>query len=88
MLSSNSCGEVYEIAGKLISIRLPQNNKSTITRCGALLKIQWICIKILNSFLLDLLNTRTQHAGHGKHNLNNSFYQDLIKWITKQLGIK
>ena len=71
MLSSNSCGEVYEIAGKLISIiiRLPQNNKSTITRCGALLKIQWICIKILNSFLLDLLNTRTQHAGHGKTQL-------------------
>ena len=32
MLSSNSCGEVYEIAGKLISIiiRLPQNNKSTV----------------------------------------------------------
>ena len=72
MLSSNSCGEVYEIAGKLISIRLPQNNKSTITRSGALLKIQWICIKILNSFLLDLLNTRTQH--------DNSFYRDLIKW--------
>ena len=24
----------------------------------------------------------------GKHNLNNSFYRDLIKWITKQLGIK
>ena len=38
MLSSNSCGEVYEIAGKLISIRLPQNNKNTITRCGAPLK--------------------------------------------------
>ena len=62
VLSNNSCGEVYEIAGKLISIRLPRNNKNTITRCGALLKIQWICIKILNSFLLDLLNTRTQHG--------------------------
>ena len=59
--SNISCGEVYEIAGKLISIRLPQNNKNTITRCGALLKIKWIFIIILNYFLLDLLNTTTQH---------------------------
>ena len=61
MLSSNSCGEVYEIAGKLISIRLPQNNNNTITRCGALVKIQWIFILFVNYFHLDLLNTRTQN---------------------------
>ena len=60
--SNISCGEVYEIAGKLISIRLPQNNNNTITRCGALSKKKWIFILFVNYFHLDLLNTRTQHG--------------------------
>ena len=70
VLSNNSCGEVYEIAGKLISIRRPQNNNNTITRCGALSKIKWIFIIILNFFLLDLL--KEEHS-MGKHNLNIHF---------------